>query len=127
MRQFLVVVPQTTLACAVLLSGCGRLTDDRVIGTWRSASGSTMELRADHTFTIVAPGDHKGSGTWRVQPKRLITTSCGDDPIKPCCSTYYDGTFSFGRLQVRLTGDDCRYDSDSTYPDTPWDTLIRVP
>ena len=67
------------LLCALLLSGCAS-PEKAFIGSW-TASGQTLDLKEDKTFTL--SGQAPMDGTWSVKEKKatLIPKNLGGKPI----------------------------------------------
>jgi hypothetical protein len=71
------------LLAALVLCGCGRSTEQKLIGTW-SYSGmdwtNYYDLHADHSVRVMSPLDDTGAerplvlgdGTWRLDGDRLL-------------------------------------------------------
>lgn len=76
-RIFLVVV------CAMILTGCDRITEAKLFGTWRAEDDETVHeigCGRDHTFTawtdvkneLTTPGCLISSGEWHLSGQQLV-------------------------------------------------------
>jgi hypothetical protein len=69
--------------CAVTLAGCNRLTEAKLLGTWRAEDDQTVEemaCRKDHSFTswtslkneLTTPSVAIGAGDWQLKGHELV-------------------------------------------------------
>jgi len=69
--------------CAVMLIGCNRVTEVKLLGTWRAEDDQTVEemaCRKDHSFTswtswkneLTTPSVGIGAGDWQLQGHELV-------------------------------------------------------
>jgi hypothetical protein len=76
-RVFVVV------ACVMILTGCDRVTDAKLFGTWRAEDDETIQeiaCRRDHIFTswtdaknaLTTPSCLISSGDWHLQRQQLV-------------------------------------------------------
>src|SRR3954454_11157419 len=74
------------IACAVILSACGRLGEAKLIGTWRYEDEDGIEeisIRSDHSFSslqtykkeLVTPSPSEETGSWQLKGDQLLLDS----------------------------------------------------
>jgi hypothetical protein len=81
--------------CAMALTGCNRIGEAKLLGTWRAEDDQTIEemaCRKDHSFTswtnwkneLTTPSVAIGAGDWRLQDRELVVHFTKYVPVDTC-------------------------------------------
>lgn len=78
--------------CAMTLTGCNRITEAKLLGTWRAEDDETVNeiaCRRDHSFTswtswkneLTTPSVAIGAGDWQLQDRQLVVRFTKNVPV----------------------------------------------